>query len=202
MAANPIFDEVLFPLGLSTGSTGGPSYKTSVIPASSGYEQRNAVWARGRLKWTLAKDLIKPANRDILVTFFRARNGRLRAFRFRDPFDNQATGQVLSYGGGLTFQLIKTYGDAGNSETRIIKKPVAGSITLTRDGAAFPAAGNWAVDTTTGIGTLTADQAGHILAATFQFDTPARFDQDEMSLNLQDLYASWDNITILEEFLP
>lgn len=202
MAANPIFDEVLFPLGLSTGSTGGPSYKTSVIPAASGFEQRNAVWAKGRLKWTIAKGLIKPADRDSLIQFFRARAGRLRAFRFRDPFDNTITNQVLNYTGGLTFQLIKTYTDTANSETRLIKKPVAGTVAMTYDGGAFPAAVTWSVDATTGIGTLSKDCSGHVLRASCLFDTPARFDQDEMALNLQDLYASWDSVVIMEEFLP
>ncbi len=202
MSVNPIFDEVLFPPGLSTGSAGGVTYRTSVVPAASGYEQRNAAWPSGRLKWTLSKDLIKPAMRDQLISFYRARQGRLRAFRFRDPFDNQAAGQVLNYSGGLTFQLIKTYGDAANTETRIIKKPVAGSVTLTRDGVSFPAAGNWAIDSTTGIGTLAANQAGHTLAASYSFDVPSRFDFDELSMSLENNYVSWGNITLLEEFLP
>ncbi len=202
MATNPVFDDILFPLGLSTGSTGGPTFRTSVTAAASGYEQRNAAWPNGRLKWTLSKDLVKPATRDILVQFFRARKGRLRAFRFRDPFDNQAFGQVLNYTGGLSFQLIKVYGDAASAETRIIKKPVAGTVTLTRDGAAFTAAGNWSIDTSTGIGTFASDQAGHTIAASFTFDVPARFDVDEMSLSLENNYVSWGNVAILEEFLP
>ena len=134
-----VFDEVLFPLKTTFGSTGGPRRRTEIASLGSGAEERNAVWADSRREYA-AGTLVK--SRDDLhavIAFFEARNAQLRAFRFRDPIDYRsgpplkqptATDQIIGTGDGATatFQLVKTYSSGAQSYTRAIKKPVAGTV--------------------------------------------------------------------------
>jgi uncharacterized protein (TIGR02217 family) len=79
---------------------------------------------------------------DILVAFYRARNGSVRGFRFKDwmdyklnmdpavltdPTEALGTGTATD---GQTFQLTKTYGDAESTYVRAITKPVTGTVML------------------------------------------------------------------------
>lgn len=202
MAATSVFDEILFPLGISYGSQGGPEYRTAVVPAASGYEQRQGAWANGRLTWDVSKGLQKPEQVTQLIAFFRARKGRLRAFRFRDPLDNKATNEALPNTGGTVLQLQKVYLSGPIAEVRCIQKPSPGTVTLTLNGANWPAPGNWALDTTTGLVTLAQAQPGAVIAWSGVFDMPARFDTDMMNLRADDLYAAWESIKVVEVFLP
>ena len=40
------FDEVLLPLGVALGATGGPELATDIVKLASGVESRNARWGR------------------------------------------------------------------------------------------------------------------------------------------------------------
>lgn len=128
-----------------------------------------------------------------LIAFFEARGGRLNGFRFRDPLDFRscvpggdvsAADQQIGAGDGETavFQLIKRYDSGGESYTRTIRKPVAGSVVVACDGEAVE---DLTVDLATGIVTLAEAPAdGVIVTAGFEFDTPVRFDVDRLDMAL------------------
>lgn len=193
------FVEVQFPTDISYGSAGGPEYATDVVASASGYEQRNINWSEARARYNVAHGVKTKAQLDTLIAFFRARKGRAIGFRFKDWTDYQAT-ETLGTGDGVRtqFQLIKTYSSGAVSETRTIRKPVAGTVQVFKN-AVLQASGV-SVDTTTGMVTFaSAPAVGQVISASFQFDVPVRFDTDKLSASL-DAYGihSWLDIPLVE----
>lgn len=194
------FHEVQFPPDISYGAAGGPGYSTSVVATVSGHEKRNANWAEARGKWNVAHGLKRRDQVAALIAFFRARKGRAHGFRFKDWTDFQALAQPLGIGDGANteFQLVKHYASGGALESRVITKPVDGSVKVYMDGV--EQISGVSVDGTTGIVTFAvapADSA--VVTADFEFDVPARFDTDEMDVTIEtyDL-ARWAQIPIVE----
>jgi hypothetical protein len=95
------FDEVQFPPAISANVSGGAEYSTDVVILSNGDEQRNQNWVASRGAWDVSTGVKKKAQSDILIAFFRARNGRARGFRFKDWTDYIATAQTMSPGTAL-----------------------------------------------------------------------------------------------------
>ena len=194
------FHEMQFPPDISYGASGGPGYSTNVITTVSGHERRNANWAAARGRWNVAHGLKKREQVAELIAFFRARKGRAYGFRFKDWTDFQAFAQLLGVGNGAatSFQLVKHYASGGEVETRVIAKPLAGSVKIYRDGV--EAITGWSVDTTTGLVTFTAAPAvGVQVTADFAFDVPVRFDSDQMDLTIETYQlGSWGQIPVLE----
>ena len=194
------FHEVQFPPDISYGASGGPGYSTTVVTTVSGHERRNANWAMARGRWNVAHGLKKRAQVAELIAFFRARRGRAYGFRFMDWTDHQALAQGLGVGDGTTkvFQLVKHYPSGGVVETRVIAKPVAGTVKVYRDGV--EATAGLTIDTTTGLVTfITAPAAGVQVTADFQFDVPVRFDSDQMEVTIETFeLGTWGQIQVVE----
>jgi uncharacterized protein (TIGR02217 family) len=158
-----------FPEAIAYGATGGPEYKTDVVILDSGAEQRNARWAQARLRYTVDMPLM-PDKRGELVAFFRAMKGRAHGFRLKDWLDYQVDitngrlGTSTVGTGYAAYQLYKYY-ERGLNEYRSIRKPVVGTVQIYRGGAlqtAGAGAGNYALDTTTGVVTFVADISRNI----------------------------------------
>lgn len=169
------FYEVQFPVGISYGAAGGPTYDTEVVTFVSGHEQRNINWSVARLKYDVSHNIKNQTSLDQLIVFFRAMRGKAHGFRFKDWADYQTTiaNGVLGLGVGTglpTYQMGKNYVQSGaNTELRVIKKPVAGSSAITRGGSAVTlgaAAGNAAIATATGIVTFVADATSNASSIT------------------------------------
>jgi uncharacterized protein (TIGR02217 family) len=154
-----------FPDAIAYGASGGPGYETDVVVLNSGHEQRNANWENSRSTYDVSHGVKTQTDMDVLIAFFRACKGRAHGFRFRDFTDYQVTHANGVLGAGIgtglpTYQLSKNYTSGSETETRPIKKPVAGTVALLRGGVAVTfgtAVGNAALDTTTGIVTFVAD---------------------------------------------
>lgn len=194
------FHEIQFPTDIAYGVQGGPQFSTAVAVTGSGFEQRNALWAASRGSWNAASGLKNQTQLDALVAFFLARQGRLYGFRFKDWSDYKGTGQAIGTGDGSNknFQLKKTYTSGPTAYTRIIKKPVAGTVKPYLAGVLQTS--GFTVNTTTGIVTFsTAPGSGVAVTADFEFDVPVRFDTDQMSVSLEQ-YAlgQWSGIPIIE----
>ncbi len=194
------FHEIQFPPDIAYGAQGGPQYSTTVVATASGYEQRNSIWVASRMSWNVATGLKNQTQLDALIAFFRSRKGRAYGFRFKDWSDYQATGQALGTGDGATknFQLVKSYSSGTYGETRVIKKPVTGTVVPYLAGVRQTS--GWSVDTTTGIlSFLTPPAVGIAVTADLQFDVPVRFDTDSMAVTLEQLNLSqWQSIPIIE----
>lgn len=197
------FDEVQFPAGISRGATGGPTFQTVVITTASGAEQRIALWERGRAVWDVSHALRTPAQAHELLSFFLARQGRLRGFRFKDWADYSTdqpvpgmkfTTAALS---STTFQLQRTYSSGGQTYTRKVTKPVAGTVRLYDTGGQEITTG-WTLNAATGVVTF-AVAPGFTPTWRGEYDVPARFDVDQMQMTLDDAeIRSWERIPIVE----
>lgn len=184
------FDDVLFPIGISIGSSAGPEFSTEVTEVASGFEQRNRNWAGARRRFNVAPGVRTIADHEALLAFFHARAGRARGFRFRDWSDWKScsvraspspTDQLLGTGDGAQqfFQLVKTYGSGPAAHVRRITRPVAGSVRVALGG--IEQAGGFTVAHDTGLVIFDSPvPAGVAVTAGFAFDVPARFDTDRL----------------------
>ena len=203
------FHEVRFPDAISRGARGGPERRTQIVELASGDEERNASWANSRRRYDVAYGIRRADDLAAVVAFFEARNGRLHGFRFKDWADyksglpSQAPGpqdQLIGEGDGATttFQLVKRYASGSQTWTRVITKPVAGTVRIAIDGA--EQASGWAIDTTTGVVSFDAAPAsGVAITAGFEFDVPVRFDSDTLDVTLDlERLGSITSIPLLE----
>lgn len=189
------FHDVLFPLDVGFGASGGPEYATTVVTTASGYEQRNVNWAQARARYDAGLGVRGEADLAAVLAFFRARHGRAYAFRFRDPLDCTSgdadvspLDQVLGTGDGATatFDLVKAYGDGAGVARRRITRPVAGTVRVALDGV--EQLSGWALDAAQGqIVFETPPGPGVAVTAGFVFDVPVRFADDALSVSL----ATW-----------
>src|SRR6188472_1444701 len=141
----PGFHEILFPLDIALRSAGGPERKTEIVITGSGREERNARWAHSRRRYDAGYGVKTLDALAAVVAFFEERRGRLYGFRWRDRLDHSSAApgdaatpqdQVIGTGTGVqtNFQLTKTYGGAFAPYSRMIAKPVAGSVRVAVDG--------------------------------------------------------------------
>lgn len=183
------FDEVRLPVNVEKGALGGPTFNTTVIELSSGFEQRNQNWSVAKAKYDIAYSIQTIEDLYLVIAFFYARKGKARGFRFRDWSDYQITSnEQFGTGDGVEtqFQLSVTYSDAASSYTRNIKKPVSGSVRIWVNSVEVFSPASWSVDTTTGIVTfVTAPTSGHAIEWQGEFDVPVRFDNDSLGVNME-----------------
>lgn len=209
------FHEVRFPLRLSLVSSGGPVRRTDIVNLSNGREARNRRWANSRRAYDAGSGVRSLSDLYAVLDFFEARGGSHVGFRFKDPVDGSsarpgvavtALDQRIGTGDGatVTFQLVKTYGDAAGSWTRTITKPVDGSVIVSVAGTVLPAHG-FSCDPETGLVTLDEEfipLSGQAVRAGFEFDVPVRFDTDRLDLNVEAFNAGRIPTIPLLEILP
>ena len=194
------FHEVRFPAALSVGSTGGPERRTEIVTLNNGFEERNSPWAHSRRRYDAGLGVRSLDDLAELIAFFEARHGQLHGFRWKDWTDYKscvpsavpsAHDQALGTGDGerRDFQLRKLYSSGGQSYSRPIMKPVAGTVVVAVAGSAM-GAGDVSVDAATGrIELAAAPVAGAIVTAGFEFDVPVRFDTDRIRTSLSGFAA-------------
>ncbi|HEY4941646.1 MAG TPA: DUF2460 domain-containing protein [Rhizomicrobium sp.] len=202
-----MFHEIRFPTAIAFHATGGPERKTEIVTLGSGFEERNAVWANSRRRFDAGYGVKSLGDLHGVIAFFEARLGRLHGFRFKDWSDFKSCApdaapapldQALGSGDGVTtqFQLSKTYTSGPASWTRTISKPVAGTVRIAVAGTEHMS--GFTVDGTTGLVSFASAPTG-ALTAGFEFDTPVRFDSDQLSINLASFTAGEiPNIPLVE----
>lgn len=181
------FDEVRLPTTVEKGALGGPTFNTTVTVLSNGFEQRNQNWSTTRANYDIAYGIQNDADLLTVITFFYARKGKARGFRFKDWADYQVTSnEQFGTGDGaeVDFQLSVTYSDAASSYSRDIKKPVAGTVRVWVN--SVEQLSGWTVNTTTGVVTFSvAPTSGHAIEWQGEFDVPVRFDTDDLNVSME-----------------
>ncbi len=191
------FHDVRFPLSIGLAARGGPQRRTEIVALASGREERNSPWAGSRRRWDAAPGVRSLDDVARLSAFFEARRGALHAFRFVDPLDHKsclpsedvaASDQVLGTGNGVEtrFPLTKTYGDGETAWTRTITQPVDGSVLVAVDGVAV----SFTLDPDGVVVLDVAPSPGASVTAGFRFDTPVRFDTDQLEMSADGSGAS------------
>lgn len=195
------FHDVRYPTNLSFGSSGGPERRTEIVTLVNGFEERNSPWQDSRRRYDAGHGMRSLDDLETLIAFFEARRGQLHAFRWKDWSDYKtcrpsqtvsATDQVLGMGDGVrtVFQLVKVYASGGQSYTRILAKPVAGTVKVAVNGVARVAGTDFTVNTDTGAVTFNVPPgAGLAVTAGCEFDVPVRFDTDRISTSLATFQA-------------
>jgi uncharacterized protein (TIGR02217 family) len=183
------FDEVRLPGCIERGAQGGPGFKTTIIMLSSGFEKRNQDWSETRGEWNISYGLKERADLDALITFFFARRGRARGFRFKDWSDYKLKLQTIGIGDGAndTFQLFKRYTSGGQDYDRPLTKIVANTDQLYVNTVLQPT-GNYSIDYNTGLvvfDPMHIPAMGANVSASAEFDVPVRFDIDKLGVTMQ-----------------
>lgn len=184
------FDDVNFPLPIGREAQSTSRFSTQIFRSVTGHETRNSLWADAALAFDVGPGVRSEADCAELLRFFRARRGPARGFRLRDPLDHSSaeiggaphhSDQILGEGDGVRsdFALIKHYGDPPDAQQRRITRPVAGSVTVSVDGAA---ASGWTLHSGGIIRFAEAPAAGTIVRAGFEFDVPVRFAADDLTV--------------------
>lgn len=161
-----------FPDNISYGGIGGPNWMTDVVIRSNGAEQRTGRWTMPLYRFDVAHAARADDTIADLIAHFYAVRGRLDGFRYKDWQDYtclQAVGILgTGYGDGTpTYQMYKNYTSGAVTFARKIVKPVSGSDDVYRAGSpvtAGAAAGNYSLDTTTGIVTFVSDSSKNVIA--------------------------------------
>lgn len=193
-----IVDAVEFPLAVALRATGGPERRTEIVALGSGREVRNARWADSRRRWDAGSGVLSLDDLQAVVAFFEARRGRLHGFLFRDPLDDRSgppgapptpLDQPLATGDGATarFPLVKTYGGPLRPWTRPITRPIVDTVRIAVDGEEKTREVDFTVSGTDGGVTFLAGEIpplGAAVTAGFRFRVPARFDTDEIRVDL------------------
>lgn len=194
------FHEVSFPMSVALGTTGGPERHTDIVLLSNGHESRNARWRDARRRYDAGSGMKSAQDLYALVAFFEARQGSLYGFRFKDPIDHASSAygtqidyndQQIGIGDGVRtiFQLTKSYADIAGGTSRIIQKPVAGSVEIALDHSQIFAP-NFTIDMSNGLVTFSSPpEIGTMITAGFNFDVPVRFDIDRLDINLSNFHA-------------
>jgi uncharacterized protein (TIGR02217 family) len=182
-----------FPDDVTYEFEGGPAFSTEVVINAGGYESRNQNWAQARRSWRCNHAPKDRALTDVLTAFFHVTNGKAHGFRFRDWTDYEATASqgVFVAINATTYQMHKRYGAGAFSHDRKIVKPVLGTITVTGGSGV-------SINHATGIVTVA---SGAPTAWAGEFDTPARFDSDEMRLQVVQTSPRryvWGDISLTE----
>lgn len=213
----------VFPEELSYGSSGGPSYSTTVISMSSGHEQRNANWAQARHEYDAAYAIQDDITIQLLIAFFHIAQGMANSFRFKDHLDhdnrNSYYGDNWMYmgqtdGASAGPYQIKKYYHAGtitsaSERIRDIKKPrntgnwsvgqggsnVAGGTPST---SAYTEGVDFSIDYTNGELTWTSVPPVTSMWWKGQFDVPCRFNIDHLQNNIEAYQANTAQVPIVE----
>lgn len=195
MTAFSDFHDVLFPLGVSFGTTGGPERRNEIVALTSGREKRNTRFADSRRHYDAGTGVRSLDDLHTVLSFFEARRGSLHAFRFRDPFDMKsclpsemlaASDQTLGTGDGVTarFRLVKTYGEGSDAYKRDIALPDLSSLKVAIAGTELASA-LFSFDAAARDVVLTvAPPAGASVTAGYEFDVPVRFDIDRLTFSI------------------
>lgn len=200
------FFEERFPDDIAQGATGGPRFKTSVTKTRSGQRGANRDWLAPLHFYNVAQAIKTRADFEAVRSFFWVVYGAFDGFRFKDFADYSCTAArgVCTLVSGSAYQLGKTYSYGSRSVTRNITKPVAGTVAIlrTRSGSTTDITGASALDTTTGIVTVTGHASGDVYTWSGEFDVPAVFADDAMDVRQlnsdSNLVLDWGAIAIEE----
>lgn len=194
------FDDVRFPTSISRGASGGPERRTEIVTTASGREERNSRWADSRRRYNAGFGVKSLNDVHDVLRFFEERRGRLHGFRWKDHADWKSCpprnaisplDQAIGVGDGTTagFQLVKRYGSGLRDYVRTITRPVTGTVRVAVNGIETV---QFTANAVTGVVTFNAGSipaAGAAVTAGFEFDVPARFDTDSLSINLANFAA-------------
>lgn len=178
------------------GWQGGPAFQTTIVTMRNGRERRNAEWSNARHSFTMPFNNINQQGYIGIKQMHLSCLGRLRAFKFVDALDHDATGEVFGQGNGVqtTFQLRKVSVIDGVSYIR--------NTYVIEPGGVFRVNGTPAahtIDLDRGLVTFSVAPANlSTLSGTWEFGLWVRFDQDDLPFSIDNLNAINGSVSLIE----
>lgn len=177
-----------FPACPGFGHQSVPNYSVTITETVSGAEHRNRNWARPLHRYSVTVGPQLEEHVDELLEFYHALGGQECGFRYKDIADFKScrkseTSTVLDQAAELLpgspggWQLVKAYRAGVRVQTRVILKPVAGTIVIADNGVQKVEGVDWVMDYTTGIFQVFFVPVG-IISWGGEFDVPVRFDSE------------------------
>jgi len=182
------------------GFTGGPEWKTLVVPMASGRERRRADWSMPHHRYTADYTLLDPLDQNAILEAFIACRGQLHSFRYRDWNDYIATDQAMTVGDGTATAryLTKTYTFGATSYVRTITLPVVATIAIIANGTTpVPVTFDANTGKVTPVGTW---PNGASLKASFEFDVRVRFGADFVPFTRNSPRTAVVEVELVEDF--
>lgn len=170
------------------GTQGGPTWVTRRIGIRSGVIRRNPMRSRPLYRFAVIYRNLQEEHHVEVLNAFNACMAGVHAFRLKDWTDYVADDELLAVtgtGAPQSVQLAKRYTFGPEVVSRPIRKPVAGTVTLTANGSSIGVS----VDSTTGVATFTAPSSA-ILRWSGEFDVPVMFSDDELQFEMSDKGAN------------
>ena len=205
------FDDVRLDMDVERGAQGGPVFRTSVARLNSGHAKRAQLWTQPLGRWDIAYGLRQLDDDGALlglrniISFFYARRGRLRTFRFRDWLDYTVVDEQFATGDGVetVFQLTITYTDVAlfNFIKNITKPAEIPAPVIKVDGVTQIETTDYTIDFATGLITFVTPPGDTLpITWTGEFDKHVSFEEDRLDIDIAIFYAgSIPAITIREE---
>jgi len=156
-----------FPDNIAFGAVVGPTYSTVVVTAYSGRENRVVAWSQSKINFEVGLRALGASDTASLDAFFRAVKGRGYGFRIKDWTDfvcAAAQGVLVAQSTVGVYQLGKAYQNGSFTETRLIQKPVTGTVSVYRNGTLLSS--GVSVDYTTGLVTLSSFASANVTGVT------------------------------------
>lgn len=204
-----MFLEQRFPEKISYGSSGGPTYRTTVVDGLSGIRKKNIDWQYPLHQYDAVYGVKTLEEMYELLALFHNAQGMAHSFRYKDwsdynssvptlaitPFD-----QLLGIGDGARrqFQIIKRYNVGAYTKDRIITKPVHDTVQVAVGGVVTSAY------TISDMGVITLDSvpsAGQEVRCGYEFDVPVSFGTDSLSTSYEQYQNLSTTVPIMEERL-
>lgn len=160
------------------------SHNVAIGKMQNGREFRKQI-AKQRTVWQLS-DSIKPKNIiEMIEKFFLITEGKHHSFLMKDPSNYNVELSLCKKITNTKVQLQKIIEVQGLVHEKKIIKPITESVKIFKNGALM--LNGYTVDKQTGIVTFTESIAEDEISASFDFLHHVRFDEDEISFNLQSL---------------
>jgi uncharacterized protein (TIGR02217 family) len=178
---------VRLPVTVEAGALGGPRNLVRIHQGTSGHEFRVSEWDIYRHEWDIGYGVRSNADLMAIKKLWLARGGQYSSFRFKDWVDYTGTTEAIGTGDGTTatFQLKKAYTDGVSTYTRTITQPVSGTLLVYVNAVQKVETTDNTVVYSTGVITFGGGDIppnGHAVTATFEFDVPVRFADDELDI--------------------
>lgn len=185
-----------------------PMFRTDILTTDGGHEVRRSIWTYPRHRFVFNVSPGDPTRNNPLADqvytelrdLYYAAGGAADTFLFTHWDDYEAVDEAVLFNAGsnTVAQLMRIYTRGSTTRRRKIIKPVDGTLTIKRNGVLY-AASNYSVNYDTGVVTFNASQAGQTITASFEFDVPVRFMDDEIELvGIVPRLSQAVNITLME----
>lgn len=204
-----MFLEQRFPEKISYGSSGGPSYRTTVVDGLSGIRKKNIDWQYPLHSYDAVYGVKTIEEMYELLALFHNAQGMAHSFRYKDwadynslvpsmqitPFD-----QLLAVSDGVTtsYQIVKRYTIGNFTKDRIINKPVHNTVLVSVGGTATT---DFTISDMGVITLGTTPTAGVEIRCGYEFDVPVSFGTDKLSTSYEQYQSLSTTVPILEERL-